>query len=165
MLRYMSVLKEMPSVKIGKEQITYKSINSWIISEKRNNDSNNKQREAIITAIINGKIPNEYFCKSSRWNLLKISVDNFVRVLFPEIDNNCQVVCKQKGGRKFNYDFEFILKENKIVKKVSHIELKFNASEIDDAPQFASPMKPSQYLSHSFEDYHYSNILPQIIKS
>jgi len=40
-----------------------------------------------------------------------------------------------------------------------HIELKYNAASIEDAPQFVSPMKPSQYLSRSYEEYYYDNYL------
>ena len=40
-----------------------------------------------------------------------------------------------------------------------NIELKFNASSIDETPQFVSPMKPSQYMSKSYEEYFYDKYL------
>ena len=159
MVNYIFKLRSLSPVKIGKETISYISINSWVASEKRNNDSNNKQREAIIDGIINNKIPNEYFIKSNRWRSLKNAVDLFVSEVFPEMKDGESVECKHKGGRGYNYDFDFILNQEK-----THIELKFNAANVDETPQFASPMKPSQYLSQSFEEYHYTHVLPEITK-
>jgi hypothetical protein len=40
-----------------------------------------------------------------------------------------------------------------------NIEFKFNAQSVDEAPQFVSPMKPSQYLETSYEEYYYNNYL------
>jgi len=42
------------------------------------------------------------------------------------------------------------------------LEFKFNASSIDEAPQFVSPMKPSQYMSASYEKFYYDNYLEQL---
>ena len=42
------------------------------------------------------------------------------------------------------------------------IEFKFNISTIDEAPQFVSPMKPSQYLNNSYEDYYFHNFLHKL---
>ena len=36
------------------------------------------------------------------------------------------------------------------------IEFKCNASCVNDTPQFVSPMKPSQYLDSSYEEYYYN---------
>jgi hypothetical protein len=145
----------LPPVKIGKEVITYKSIHAFVRTAKNQNDIQNKQREAIVDALVNKKIPDSYFYASRRWKFLRTAVTTFVDIVFPEREN--PVVCLQKGGRNFNYDFEFICGE-----KSAHIELKFNAADVDETPQFASPMKPSQYLSQSFEEYHYNTVLPRI---
>lgn len=45
------------------------------------------------------------------------------------------------------------------------IELKFNCQEISQAPQFVSPMKPSQYLSNSYEEFYYHQYLPKLLSS
>ena len=42
------------------------------------------------------------------------------------------------------------------------IEFKFNAENVNDTPQFVSPMKPSQYLENSYEEYFYENYLKDI---
>ena len=46
-----------------------------------------------------------------------------------------------------------------------NIEFKFNAQTISDTPQFVSPMKPSQYLDNSYEDYYYTNYLTKLADS
>ena len=47
------------------------SIDSFIVSSRQLNDMNNKIRENIVGAIINNKIPDEYYKHSSKWNLMK----------------------------------------------------------------------------------------------
>ena len=64
-------------------------------------------------------------------------------------------MCIHMGGRKFNYDFDIVI--NKTI--YFNIELKFNASILSEVPQFVSPMKPSQYLTNSYEDFYYDNYL------
>jgi hypothetical protein len=148
-------LSGLPVVKVGKEKLSYQSIDAFLRTAKNQNDSNNKQREAIVDALVNQNIPDDYFRASRRWNSLRGAVNAFVEEVFPEREH--QITCLQKGGRKFNYDFEFVCGE-----KSAHIELKFNAADVDETPQFASPMKPSQYLSQGFEEHHYNTVLPRI---
>ena len=162
---YRTLLHKLDNVKVDKLVISYKSINAFIKSKKNENDNNNKIRETVVSAIINNSIPEKYFKISRRWYLLKKGVDNYVERIFHDVDlTNHKVICKPRGGRKYNYDFDFILKRGTTVLNTVHIELKFNAEEVDDAPQFASPMKPSQYMTQSFEDFHYTHVLPGITK-
>jgi hypothetical protein len=94
---------------------------------------------------------------------LKTSIHNYIT----ELDKNPfdKIECKHKGGRKFNFDFNIIFYSAGLEPRVYNIELKFNASAIDDAPQFVSPMKPSQYLSSSYEDYYYTNYLGKLAEA
>jgi hypothetical protein len=62
------------------------------------------------------------------------------------------------AGRKYHYDFKIIINK----KHEFHVEFKFNAESINETPQFVSPMKPSQYLENSYEEYYYDNYLKQI---
>jgi hypothetical protein len=143
----------------NKEQITIESITAFDLSAKGLNDKNNKTRENIIGAIINDKVPVEYY-DIPRWLQLKNSVLHYLIDLdFQPFD---RIECKHKGGRKFNFDFNIIFYSEGKDPRVYNIELKFNASAIDDAPQFVSPMKPSQYLSSSYEEYYYTNYLPTL---
>lgn len=160
---YFNILHSLKKIKIGKEIIHYGSIDAFIKSSKKENDSKNKTREAIIDGIVNGKIPDNYYTLSRRWAKLRKATIVFVDNIFPTIAHeNQKVICKQRGGRKYNYDFDFIVKEGKTIIQTEHIELKFNAEDLDHAPQFSSPMKPSQYLSQNFEEFHYNKILPEI---
>ena len=42
------------------------------------------------------------------------------------------------------------------------VEFKFNAICVQDTPQFVSPMKPSQYLDSSYEEYYYDNYITKL---
>ncbi len=75
--KYLNKLNNLPCInyQIKKQifKIIYKDINAFIVSSKKDNDENNKIRENIIGAIINNKIPNEYYKYSRRWANLKKS--------------------------------------------------------------------------------------------
>ena len=134
------------------------SIDSFIVSPRQLNDKNNKIRENIVGAIINNKIPDEYYNHSSKWNLMKKNINDYINVLISQQHYELSVNtirCVHMGGRKFNYDFNIIINETIYF----NIELKFNASILNEAPQFVSPMKPSQYLTNSYEDFYYDNYL------
>jgi hypothetical protein len=151
-IRYMLRLKSLPTF----TSLNYSSINAFDISEKSKNDKNNKLREQIVCAIINRSVPLEYFSCSNRWKRLKQSVDTYVNEL---VGKHETIHCKLMGGRKNNYDFDLIINGGE---KTFKIELKFNSEEINDSPQFVSPMKPSQYLSMSYEEYYYDNYLGKL---
>ena len=138
------------------ENINYKSINSFNICDKNLNDKMNKCRENIIISIINNKIPKDYYKYSNRWKKLRENIYEFISTLYYPISNIKGII---KGGRKNNYDFEIIINNNKIF----NIEFKFNSSNINNIPQFVSPMKPSKYLSNSFEDFIYYNYLALLL--
>jgi mevalonate kinase len=44
------------------------------------------------------------------------------------------------------------------------IELKFNVSNVNQTPQFISPMNPSKFLSESYENYYYNKYLVKLSK-
>jgi hypothetical protein len=142
-------------------KITSNSINSFQLSVKKLNDTNNKMRENIIGAIINNKVPNYYYKKFSEWASMKHNVNDYINRIVehqnPDLIINT-VECIHKGGRKNNYDFIIVVNEYHNF----NIELKFNASNISETPQFVSLMKPSQYLSKSYEEYYYDNYIPQL---
>lgn len=131
-----------------KEAIVIDSIGAFYLSSRSHNDKNNKTRENIIGAIINKKVP-ESFYENISWQKMKNAVDSYLEKLGGE-----DFTCLHRAGRKFNYDFDFITPQ-----RMFHIELKYNADAIEDAPQFVSPMKPSQYMSRSYEEYYYDNYL------
>jgi hypothetical protein len=159
---YLNKLNNLPCIiyKIKKNKIfkiIYKDINAFIVSDKKSNDKNNKTRENIIGAIINNKIPNEYYKYSRRWYNLKKNIESYIYDLTgnKNIDN---ILLIHRGGRKYNYDFTIIVNNIEY-----NIEFKFNAKNIDETPQFVSPVKPSKYLSQSYEEYYYDNYLSTLI--
>jgi len=134
--------------------ISFKTSNSG----RSKNDPLNKIRENIISCM--GYINEEYFNDITYgldWLNLKNSFENVIKNICPEYKS---YKILHKGGRKSNYDFDLMFSDengNKILD--TKLEFKYNAKIIDDAPQFVSPMKPSQYLSQSFEEYYYNNYL------
>ena len=130
---------------------------------RHQNDKNNKMREAIIGAIINGCVPAAYY-RTERWRELKTAVDGFLHECSAGYS---RVECIHTAGRGHNYDFsvkffadgDTATTTATTAASVCNVEFKFNASKVSDTPQFVSPMKPSQYLSASYEEYFYDTYL------
>ena len=143
--------------------IHYRSIDAFTLASKAQNDANNKMRENIIGAIINKNVPRTYYLCNNRWLSLRKEVGQYLEKLIakdqdPAIAKD-QIKCSHKAGRGHNYDF---LLEISGSSNTYPIELKFNTQTIAGAPQYVSPMKPSQYLSNSYEEYYYDTYLSQI---
>jgi len=159
------ILKKKTDIVYNKKKLTHKSIHTFHrISKKDENDIDNKTRESIIGAIINNKIPNEYFRIDARWLKLKNAIKIYCKKLIDKQQWNT-ITKKEvihRAGRNYHYDMDILFyKQNEIYKQFK-LEFKFNSKTIGDNPQFVSPMKPSQYMSSSYEDYYYDNYLPQI---
>jgi len=155
------IYKNLPSLNYNKTIITYYSLNSFNISKKNNNDKNNKIRENIIGAIINNKIIDEFYKYSLRWNIMKKNIYDYIEMLIKAKNFEISTIeCIHKGGRNYHYDFTIIINKNINF----NIELKFNSDNINDTPQFVSPMKPSQYLTNNYEEYYYDNYLTKLSK-
>lgn len=158
---YLRQLNTLPEITYNNTLITYSSINSFVLSSKNNNDKNNKMRENIIGAFINGYVSNEYILYSNRWRIMKHSIMEYIHSLMKSV-NNMDTINTMKlihrGGRKYNYDFTILINDTYDF----NIELKYNASTVKETPQFISPMKPSQYMSASYEEYFYDIYLPKL---
>jgi hypothetical protein len=133
-------------------------------TERSQNDKNNKMREAIISAIINNRVPAAYYL-TERWRNLKTAVVGFLQpccfgtaVAAPPP----HIECIPAAGRTHNYDFAIVSTNAEGVTTTHHVEFKFNAAKVSDTPQFVSPMKPSQYLSGSYEEYFYDKYMATI---
>jgi len=126
------------------------------------NDADNKIRENILANIKN--IDDKFFSDpiyGEKWSKLISAFNNSMTQLQTQFDT---FAIKYKAGRKNNYDFELaFFDENKNKIKVVKLEFKFNASKVEDVPQFVSPMKPSQYLSIPFEEYFYDTYLVSLL--
>jgi hypothetical protein len=155
--------EKFPSIDYRDCIITYNCIDIFKNKKRSKNDINNKKRENIIGCIINNKVPDKYYKYSSSWRKLKNSIDLYIEKLckIKNIDNIDNIVCIHKAGRTHHYDFELIINNN----EKFMIEFKFNASSVNNTPQFVSPMNPSQYLDFSYEEYYYDNYLDTVVNT
>ena len=163
----LSKFANLKEFKYNKSIITHHSIISFNLSAKCLNDKNNKIRENIIGAVINNKVPEDYYI-IQKWSYIKQIINKWITQLNQlNIDNKeCNAInCLHKAGRNNNHDFDITLFYNDLTQETFKVELKFNAQTIDCAPQFVSPMKPSQYMSNSYEEYFYKNYLPKIAEA
>ena len=81
--------------------IDYNSINSFMISNRKSNDKHNKFREDNTSAIINDKVPNEYYALSNRWTVMKYKNREFIHRLVETKNPGTYihtVSCITKGG-------------------------------------------------------------------
>ena len=147
------------------------AVSSYVLThhaaaDRGQNHENNTIREAIICAIINGHVPAPYYL-TERWRALKNAVDGFL----VECGGNdySRVKCIPKGGRGHHYDFSVVFTycdatTGITTTKTFNVEFKFNAAKVSDAPQFVSPMKPSQYfLSGNYEESFYDKYMAKIV--
>jgi hypothetical protein len=140
----------------------------YFVSDSENlgrssNDHNNKIRENIITYM--SYIDDDYFYEPTHgesWRKIKSNFDSKMRLICP---NYHSYKIQHKAGRGYNYDYIIsFFDESKQKISDEKLEFKYNAYTIDETPQFVSPMKPSQYLSQSFEEYYYDNYLVTLFK-
>lgn len=139
--------------------------------DRGQNDKNNKLREAIIGAIINERIPTAYYL-TQQWSSLKTAVLGFLRECVSRSSGGgsggsggsySRVEYLPAGGRGYNYDFSLVFTgADGVTTMTKRVEFKFNATRVSDTPQFVSPMKPSQYLSGSYEEYFYDGYMAKI---
>jgi hypothetical protein len=142
-----------------KMSLCVKSINAFSVSSRHANDKSNKLREHIIGALINNKVPDNYFVLA-KWLIMKNNVFAYVNSLSNK--PYMKVECINKAGRGNNNDFLIKLYYTQDTCDEYKVEFKFNASSLDKAPQFVSPMKPSRYLSNSYEEFYYTNYLHKL---
>lgn len=151
------------SFQYNKSEINYEDVAIFENKKRSENDKNNKKREDIIGCILNNKLPNEYYNNCAPWQNLKEALHNYVNKLceLKHISPSSihHVSCLHKAGRKHHYDLKLIINNE----FEFNLEFKFNAECVKDAPQFVSPMKPSQYLESSYEEYFYDNYLVSVL--
>jgi len=139
--------------------LNIESINYFSKISRRDNDTNNKMRESIIGALINKKIPPDFY-ENEKWNNLKEEINSYLKNLNEK--EYISVECEHKGGRRFKYDFVIRFINEDQTKSEYKVEFKYNISKIEEAPQFVSPTKPSLFMDFSYEEYFYDNYLPQL---
>jgi hypothetical protein len=131
------------------------------ISERGNNDKDNKKREKILMKIPNKEIPVEYYIKSKEWRDLRDKLTKKLKLFVREQYNVRinKIRLNSKGGRGNNYDFDVIINDN----IEFPLEFKYNVKSVNDAPQFLSQGNPSDYITDiKFEEWFFDNYLPKI---
>jgi len=123
------------------------------------NDAINKKREKIICELGNNNISTEWL-SNEKWQILDHEISRVIESLKPENFTNYTFICK--GGRGKNYDLELTFYNNITELKKYKLEFKYGANEINDCPQWVSPMKPSQYFDRSYEELFYDEYLPRL---
>ena len=154
---YLKRIRELPPFNYNHMELEFANIKAFMPCHRRFNDYNNITRETIIGAIINNKVPDSYYTSSNQWTSIKQKIETFTDGLINTKNENT-IRCIHMGGRKYNYDFQFIINDNIQLK----IEFKYNVSKLQSAPQFVSPMNPSLYMSSSYEQFYYDNYLPKL---
>jgi hypothetical protein len=151
----------MDSIKENNINIFFTNDNKKENDDRITNDVNNKLREQIIVAIINKKIPKNYY-ENNKWKQKKEEIAKYITEFCKRQNINNynlnDIKCIIKATRKNPYDFTLIINNNEY-----KIEFKFNTKNIIGTPQFSSPCKPSNFLDINFEEYFYDNWLPQIV--
>tara|TARA_Y100000996_G_C22552881_1_gene654400 strand:- start:1455 stop:2450 length:996 start_codon:yes stop_codon:yes gene_type:complete len=122
------------------------------------NDEINKKREKIVCDLGNKNISNEWLLTNEKWNQLNNEVLKMIDTIKPEHYTKYKMMTK--GGRSKHYDLELTFYNNNEVVKICRLEFKYGANEINDCPQWVSPMKPSQYFNISYEELFYDKYLP-----
>ena len=130
------------------------------------NDECNKTREYIIKTLSNGNpYPNNH-----QWIKLYDKYNLFIDKLKNQISKYASqpvysYKIKTKGGRRYHYDFiiMFYNSVNTLIKEYK-IEFKNNAINVNDCPQYVSPMKLSKYFEcdKTYEELFYDEYLPSI---
>ena len=160
-------LPDQTTKKSSKIQIVETDIDLFYESQSKNcNDESNKKREYIINGLSQGNsYPN-----NKKWEHL---YEQFIIYLNKLKDLICkgshQTVhkhsIKTKGGRGYHYDFliTFYDANNNSLGEYK-IEFKNNACDVNDCPQYVSPMKGSQYFDckQTYEVMFYNEFLPAI---
>jgi len=144
------------------------------------NGQNNIQREHIIEFV--SRLPAEYRC-DPRWASFHQCFQETVRQLSPFREFTLSV--HPKGGRKFNYDFDFVFESNPGPNPVpnqtyvSHIEFKVSSAktptivslpQIYQRPCFSTPITREDVIGYSaFYHAHYLedvwNLFPSLAQT
>lgn len=137
---------------------------------KSSNEESNKNREYIIKTLADGNpYPN-----NQQWAKLHDKFNDFIEKLKSEVSKYTHqpvysYKIKTKGGRRYHYDFSimFYNASHSLIKECK-IEFKNNACNVNDCPQYVSPMKLSKYFEcdksyeELFHDEYLSSVCSQV---
>lgn len=141
------------------EKLSIRSIEYFTKSKRSENDTYNKYREIILCGIINNKIPQLYYKHSTEWNTMREGLMSLINTLHKDYTT---IQAIWKGHRNNSIDLLLLVDDIEYP-----YEFKYGTNSVNNAPQFVSPMKPSQYMIHSmsYEEFYYDNYLTIIAKN
>lgn len=124
------------------------------INSKTDNDTKNNEREQFIADEYNKR-------ETTQEQFVSKILDYFMDCIGYSYEELVGTTLVRKGGRRFNYDFELLNDQNKIMKK---IEFKYNASSISKCPQFHSIFIKQLFQNklYIFENYMLDTMLPRM---
>jgi len=132
----------------------------FTIGSKEDNKICNDHREHILSKA--RKIPEDYFTNKLYGEKWRKVIGSWLQEIQKLEKNYNDYTIEQKGGRKFNYDFEIcFLNESKAIFSRKKVEFKYNCESITSLPQFAQFFS-TEFTKIIYEEYFYDNYLQKI---
>ena len=129
---------------------------------RNNNDSNNKLREVVITALWDPPI--EFINDSGfgkTWNDISQQFKKIVTKLYPYPFDSFKIM--KKGGRKNHTDFVFKFVNNNELVHEECIEFKHGSKSISVTPQYLNLPEKFELIPHqSYPEYFYDKFISEI---
>lgn len=157
----MAIIRQLPPFSHSKMELDYKSIFTFSsFADRARNDANNRTREPLISAVINGAVPQGYQY-SIVWRKFTQRLMEFLSNLFSTNQHTpTGYTCRIMAGRNHNYDFLVTATYSGGIPPVSKkVEFKFNARRITGCPQFLSV---SSKANTTYAEYFYDNCVERI---
>jgi hypothetical protein len=133
-------------------------------SARGKNDDTNDKREEMLVMISNNRVPQEFIEAEPLWGQISTNLNKCLDNRLKDEKISLAIVnhyeYRRAGGRGKHHDIDLI-GDCKVLLK---LEFKYGACEVSETPQFVSPMKPSQYMNISFEEFFYEHYLPKIVE-
>lgn len=156
-----------PIISTGGKTLEESDIELFYSHQSKNcNDETNKTREYIIKALAGGNpYPNNprWIELHDKFNLYIDKLKSLASKFTHQPVYSYKI--KTKGGRKYHHDFNimFYNSSNTLIKEYK-IEFKNNACNVNDCPQYVSPMKLSKFFecAKPYEELFYEEYLPSI---
>ncbi len=132
-------------------------------SNRSGNDDANDKRENATIMMLNNRVPQEFSEYDPMWTIISQQARDRIHSVITSDGTTLanHVVFIKAGGRGKHYDIE-MSGDGEVQLK---IEFKYGAGDVVETPQFVSPMKPSQYMTASFEEHYYQKYLPTIMEN
>jgi hypothetical protein len=132
-------------------------------NDRASNDKVNKVRECIIENLFQiFPLYCDHAVYGDSWIIFQQLFMESVHKIYDKPFHKLEIL--KMAGRKFNYDFKFLYKnEEDVVLEEKHIEFKHGAKSIRQLPQFLSLNIKNDVMPVSYAEYYYANWLDDYI--